>query len=349
MPKQISALQMHNLWNIVTRNIPAAAVADWTDHFRRMSMSATSLDKNRMLLLPDEAPKMRVLNETANMVKGWGDDYRTSLPGDTSVRNQKELERSATTTNLYFAALERGDLASAFSLTSLDPALRRHWNARTQTLQQTSMVKRMLGKDKSDAYMTNKERVTFYHKYIENARNKQTKAYNEYLLYMYMYGCVIHAILNSMLHAKGVSLTESQYRVFLKALYDNADTFFNSSDFGKSFALTKNDKGEEVVNIGGSGTKHIIPKSTNIEAAKQIREILHNKVGIDMSDIYISDKEIEDGYALTAEEGTKANKHKVAQDVMTKALLDSLEGRNTKAQEGEERLWIGRMLLGGGQ
>ena len=123
--------------------------------------------------------------------------------------------------------------------------------------------------------------------------------------------------------------------------------YVNNRHFTNRFKV-KNDKGEEVVNIG-SGTKHIIPKSTNVEAAKQIREILHNKVGIDMSDIYISDKEIEDGYALTAEEGTKANKHKVAQDVMTKALLDSLEGRNTKAQEGEERLWIGRMLLGGGQ
>ena len=170
MPRQISALQMHNLWNIVTHNIPVAAVADWTDHYRRMSMGTISLDKNRMFLLPDEAPKMRVLNETVDTMKSWGDDYRTSLPGDMSVRNQKELERSATTTNLYFAALERGDLASAFSLTSLDPALRRHWNARTQTLQQTSIVKQMLGeKDRSSAYMTNKERVTFYHKYIENA------------------------------------------------------------------------------------------------------------------------------------------------------------------------------------
>ena len=104
MPKQISALQMHNLWNIMTRNIPAAAVADWTDHFRRMNMGTVSLDKNRMFLLPDEAPKMRVLNETADIVKSWGDDYRTSLPGDIS----QKMDRQKLVINSFYNSLHEG-------------------------------------------------------------------------------------------------------------------------------------------------------------------------------------------------------------------------------------------------
>ena len=104
MPKQISALQLHNLWNVMTRNIPAAAVTDWTDHFRRMSMGTTSLDKNRMFLVPDEAPKMRVLNETADIVRSWGDDYRKSLPGDIS----QKMNRQKLVINSFYNSIHEG-------------------------------------------------------------------------------------------------------------------------------------------------------------------------------------------------------------------------------------------------
>ena len=355
MAEHISIDQMAKLYNIMGGNIPLAAVRQdirgWYGFQKRVLTRAADMAVQNY----QKDYKAKLAADYMSRAKYDGSKGFVSESRDVSggagvideLREMKEIsEYSALATN-YFDAIERGDYATAQSLSAMNSRLRKHWNSRSQTLQQTSMVKHMLGKDKSTAYMTQDERVKFYHKFIENARDEQTKAYNEYLMYMYMYGCVIHAILNSMLHARGVSLDESQYRVFLKALYDEADTFFNSSDFKNSFALTVNDEGKERINIG-SGTKHITPKTTNMEAAKHIRNILHNKLGIDMSNVYISDKEITDGYALTAEAGTNLNKHKVAQDVVTKALLDSLEGRRTQAAEGEERLWIGT-TVGGGQ
>ena len=360
--KQISALQEKNLWNIMTRNIPTTAVADWVGHYRQMSMGSTSLDNTDRFngnssLFDMNKDIMGTLfsNQQDRQRKIFADEYIGRANAYTARQNELiEQDRNAArrrnmTWELYCNALDRGDLAAAQSLSALNPEIRASWNARVRDRQQTQIVKEMLGKDATKTYMTEAERTLFYNRFIKGNKNEADRKYNEYLIYMYLYGCAVHAILNSLLHAKGQALTDNQYKTFLQAVYDNAaDIFMNNTNKLSSF--TKNDFGKsfEIKNgvVPLKSGDNIILKD-NVSAAKKIRDILHNQIGIDMSDIYVSDIAIPDGYAVTAE-GAGDNSHKVAIDTVTKAWFDSLKGRNTNPAENQERLWIGT-TVGGGQ
>lgn len=353
MPKQISALQLYNLQHVISGDIPLTArrmssMSDWTDHYRMMSMGTTSLDRMHAAEENDLYRKKRLVRETAFDSSAWGtqnSDILFSLPGDTSIK----INREAMLTTMYFDALRENRLSDAQSLSALDVRLRKHWNSRVQDIQQTKVVRQMLGdKATPDVFMSNTERVAFYNNFINNkSLSKSEREYNNYLLYMYYYGCAIHAILNAMLHARGMSLTDAQYEEFLRALYERRDEVFTSDDFDKSYRLVKDTSGN-VTSIDNKA-KNIILKN-NLKGANIIKEILQKNLNMDMSDIFVVDETtrkkedndvlIEGSYAVTAE-GSGNTAHKFVQDTVTKTLFDSLKGRNTKYTDKQERLWIG--------
>ena len=344
MPKyRMSPQQEMNFYNFLSGDIPLTAVArydmnsykfnidDWTDYYKEKNMGQISMDR------------YREIKKSEGIVASWQDTQRGLVERDRTAQverakvEEQETSRYSTLATMYFDALERGDFASAQSLSALNPQLRKHWNSRVSNRQQTYFVKQMLGEDASTDYMTKAERTLFYNRFVKDNKDVEDKKYKEYLIYMYLYGCAVHAILNGLLHAKGTSMTDAQYDAFLHRVYERASDIFTSSDFGKSFEVKKD-------GIPLHSGENIVLKN-NIEAAKKIRDILHNDLKINMSDIYISKDELPDGYVVTAE-GAGDNDHKVAQDVVSKAWFDSLEGRNTTLGADQGRLWIGTTVGG---
>ena len=276
----LSARQEYNLWHIMTGDIPAAAVIDWT--------GITSLDRMEQQEALRRAPyttvRQRVLGSQSAYFEPQNEMIH-SLPGDI---NQK-IDKQRLIINSFYNSIHEGmwEGAKALAEDYKDefPGLKKIYETEYRkahprpdsTLQQIDpmlAVMRGAGLDISNAYYQTPADRREYLKYIEKtAKNEAELDYYYFLYYMYLQGCLYFVNLQKQLLEQGInSISADDLDKVMRALYANRKEAFHWESSGATSFKELYDKETDKVAYTAGGSLGALRDKVPEQAYKALKD-----------------------------------------------------------------------------